>query len=256
MDIREHITLNSDAIRRGRTTQALSQRQLSRMTDIRLAALLKLEKGGSCDRVTLNMLFKLADALCVEPAALIAQQTRESVSPEPDDIQVEAALAQAGKLINRDDLAWALGWDIERTRQGLGALEDRLRGTGQRLRAGKFGWYGLGAAGGVLTEDAAACLERTGFSEFGIQRRHARVLARLARGERLTGIKTASRHRVLRAQDAIGELLRANIIGVIHDGLALNPDVAFSLCLEDVRVAEPKPLRPQARRARARYGQD
>ena len=244
------ITLNTDALRRGRAERGLSHRQLSRMTDIRLVTLLGMEKGGPCDRVTLGMLSKLADALGIEPAALLGT-TRDEVPPEPDDVQVEAALAQTGKLVNSDDLAWALGWDIERTRRALLALEQRLRTTGQRLRKGSYGWFGLSAARGVLSTDAAAAVERATFSESGIQRGHAQVLLQIAAGAKIHNTRPDSGKRVWRGPDTVGRLLRANLIGPTDDGLGLNPDVAFSLCLENVPLCEPTPVRPQMRGNRA-----
>jgi transcriptional regulator with XRE-family HTH domain len=247
------ITLNTEALRRARVTQNLSQRALSRIADIRLGQILLLEKGETCERLTISMLYRLADALSTDVAALLSREHAENQRGS-DDVIVEAALAQVGKAVNRDDLAWALGWNLERVNAALKALGARLEGTGQRLREHKFGWYGLSSAAGTLSEEVAADLDRATLSEFGLQLRHAKVLRRLMRGKPLSGVQLTKHTTVV---SPVGELLRANLIGLRADGLGINPEVAFSLCLgDDCPTAEPQPLKPQLRKHRARYVND
>lgn len=246
------IRLNAEAIKRARISANLSQRALARNTDIRLGYVLSLEKGGSCERLTLAQLYKLADALSIDVAALLSDD-RSTRAPEPDDVVVESALAQVGKAVNKDDLAWALGWEPGRVTDALNSLATRLETTGQRLRPHKFGWWGLSPAGGLLNETEAADLDRATLSEFGLRLSHAKVLYKLLDGKplpRMSPVSTSGR------PAAVGELLRANIVGVTDDGVLLNPDVAFSLGLEDIPVGRPSKLRPQQRSPRAVYSQN
>jgi transcriptional regulator with XRE-family HTH domain len=151
MDEFERPHLNGETLKRARLNKNLNRRELSRLTTIRIAQLEALERGKPCELVTIGSLVKLGRALGIEPAQLLAPDGQDR-EPADDDVKVEALLAQVGKAVNRDDMAWALGWSIERTRDALKALDERLTGTGQRLRPTKFGWYGLGPAGGVISE--------------------------------------------------------------------------------------------------------
>lgn len=245
------IKLNGEAIKRGRLTLNLSQRALARNTDIRLGFLLKLESGGSSERVTLGQLYKLADALSVDVATLLSDG-RASHPPKPDDVLVEAALAQVGKAVNKDDLAWALGWEPGRVTDALAALAARLEATGQRLRQHKFGWWGLSPAVGVLGDSSAADLDRATLSEFGLRLSHAKILHKLLAGRPLRRLTPTGADKAT----PVGELLRARLVSVVDDGVVMNADVAFSLCLDDVPVASGGLLRPQRRKHRAVYSQN
>jgi len=245
------IRLNCEAMRRARAAQNLSQRALARITDIRIAQLISMEQGGGCEKITLGSLCRLAEALCVDAASLLSR-TSEPRPAQPDDVQVEAILAQVGKAVNRDDIAWALSWEIERVNAALVALERRLEGTGQRLRRAKFGWFGLAAAGDVLDAEKSANSERATFSEYGIQLRHARILSLLAEGKKIRQTH-ANAGTGTRGHNPVGELLRANLIGIGQHGIAISEDVAFSLCLDAVETAPAGSLRPQDRNPRAGY---
>lgn len=243
-DLRE-TRVNGEVLRRARVARNLSQRALARDVNLRLGQLVAMEKSGHSDRLTLGALYKLADSLCVEPASLLTQQTAVR-EPAPDDVAVEALLATVGKATNRDDIAWALGWDLERVNRALLALEQRLRASGQRLRRAKFGWFCLAAADDVLGVDQALNITRVTFSEHGITRDHARVLYRLAQGTRLsrthTGRPSARR---TRNSNPTGDLLRAGMLGIGEDGVFLTPEVAFSLCLDEVQTVAARALKPR-----------
>jgi hypothetical protein len=195
-------------------------------------------------------LFKLAEALCVEPGSLLQRQA-EARPPEKDDVTVEAMLAMVGKAVNRDDIAWALEWEIERVNHALLALEARLLGTGQRLRRAKFGWFGLAPTEDTLAPEEAQNIGRATCTEYGINLSQARTLYKVAHGERLH--QNHTRGRSDRLYNPISILLRAGLLGQEESGIALSAEVAYSLCFEDVRTAQPRPLKPQTRRLRAGY---
>jgi hypothetical protein len=54
-------------------------------------------------------------------------------------------------VLTRDDLADALGWDLQRLEHSLRALRNRLQPTGQRLRRAGWNSYALTAAPAALT---------------------------------------------------------------------------------------------------------
>jgi len=251
VDERPAVRLNGELLCRERAARSFSRRALSRMTDIRVAHLTALENGASCEKLTVGSLSRLAAALCVAPESLLVQSAAHR-DPEPDDVKVEAVLAQVGKAVNRDDIAWALDWSLERVNAALLALEARLQRTGQRLRRGKFGWFGLAATGDVLTVEESANIERATISEYGLKRKHAAVLFQLAAPGRRLSMRMGQRDGV--AHDPRADLLRGQLIGIhVDGGLALCESVAFSLCVGRVATAPPRPIKPQDRNARAGY---
>jgi hypothetical protein len=68
-----------------------------------------------------------------------------------DDRKVEAALAEHGGVLTRDDFAAALGWPLNRLERALLALASRLRPTGLRLHRVTWNSYALSPNLGVLS---------------------------------------------------------------------------------------------------------
>jgi integrase len=68
-----------------------------------------------------------------------------------DVVKLQAALLAHGGVLTGDDLADALGWDLQRLDHGLGALRDRLRPTGLRLRRAGWNSYALTPAPAALS---------------------------------------------------------------------------------------------------------
>lgn len=253
MDDLRAIRLNGDLIRRARLARNLSQRIVARNAQLLPAQLLKLERSGRCEQLTLGALFRLADALCVEPASLL-EHSHEARIPKADDVAVEAALASVGRATNRDDIAWALGWDLERVNRALRALEERLQMTGQRLGAVKIGWYSLAPADDVLPHQARANLQRAAITEFGLPLRHARLLRKLANGEPIKPNQV--RGRWDRLTNPVSVLVSAGLADFDGREVRLTEATAFSLCVDHVQhVPGPDP-KPQARRMRAAYSAD
>lgn len=248
-------SIDGEKLRRARAAQGLSQRALARLTDIRIATLANLEKGEPVQTLTVRALVKLAAAVCVDPGTLL-KRGETDIEPASDDVKVEALLAQAGKAVNRDDIAWSLGWSLERTSAALKALETRLQGTGQRLRLAKFGWYAVGPSQDVLTNDETARAARSTMSEYGMHRRHAKILRRLVNGRRLAGVHTGQAYE-LGKKNPTADLILANLVVAADNEILLTDDVAFSLCMERrVRTAAGSAVEPRVRPQRAGYAVD
>lgn len=253
MDSIEPIRLNGDLIRRARLARRLSQRIVAGNAQMSPAQLQKLESSGRCERLTLAALFKLAETLSVEPATLLQHPSAGETSG-PDDVVVEAALASIGKAVNRDDIAWALGWELGRVDDALLVLASRLQGTGQRLALAKFGWYRLTPAEGALSKAATANLRRAAIAEYGIKLNHARILRRLAQGERLK--PSQARGRWGRVGNPFSILGGAGLVDFDGGEVCLTEAAAFSLCLDGVRTTPSPEIKPMARRMRAPYSGD
>jgi hypothetical protein len=107
------------------------------------------------ERTSLSVasLWRIGAALDLTMAELFGDTppaSDEPPEPAEDDITVEAALAEHGGVLTRDDLALALGWSLPRLERALLVLDQRLAPTGQRLR--RVGWnsYALGPRLGAL----------------------------------------------------------------------------------------------------------
>lgn len=249
------VRINGAKLSQARTAQGLSQRALGRLADIRMGTLAKLERGEPVQTLTVRALVKLADAVCVDPSTLLVR-SEEPVDPEPDDVKVEALLAQAGKAVNRDDIAWSLEWTLDRTNDALKALERRLAPTGQRLRAAKFGWYAVGASQDVLSDDETARSTRVTMTEYGLHRAHAKLLSRLANGRKVGSIHTSQRYEFGK-KNPIADLILARMVVPVEDQIVLSEDVAFSLNIgRRARTAPTPPVEPRVRRQRAGYSVD
>lgn len=252
---RKPARLDGDAIREARVLSELSRRRLAHKTDIRIAQLVQIEQGAVCERLTLGALSRLAHALDVEPASLLATERPIPQSPAEDDVRIEALLAEVGKGMNRDDLAYVLGWDLERTQNALDALATRLAATGQRLTPLKFGWYRLAPSHKVMTRQERAAVGRTALGEYGPSKGHAKVLASLLRPDGAErAVLPRHKHEFGHGRSSITALIAAGLVGSTERGVALTEAVAFSLCAEpDVPTVPGTRIRPQMRLMRARY---
>jgi hypothetical protein len=133
----------------------------------------RIEEGGGHGDLTLRFAARMAEILGVDLAALL--QVFEPNPPRPDDVAVEAALAELGRCTPAEELARALGWSLERTNAALEALERRLSVSGTILKRKRFE-YALGPRRSALNDHQHRNLQRVAINRWGLTLGTARVL--------------------------------------------------------------------------------
>ena len=159
--------LNGELLRDRRIAASLSIRAVADQTGIPAQTLRALEAGrDAADRqLTLASLERLTRLLDVDTGELFIRPARNATKDaatrsqfteggqggDRDVVKLQAALLQHGGVLTRDDLADALGWDLQRLEHGLRTLRDQLQPTGLRLRRAGWNSYALTAAPAALT---------------------------------------------------------------------------------------------------------
>ncbi len=135
------------------------------------------------DQVSVHLLERFCTALDLDPAEVL----EPPVAAPPvaaDNHKVEAALAEHGGVLTRDDLAAALGWPLARLERALLALAHRLRPTGLRLRQVTWNSYTLSPNLGVLGGDERRQLHRLHAGRIGLAESVAFILLGVVNGYR------------------------------------------------------------------------
>jgi transcriptional regulator with XRE-family HTH domain len=159
--------LDGELLRDRRIAANLSIRAVADQTGIPAQTLRALEAGRqAADRqLTLANLERLTLLLDVDTGELFIRPARAATSGDAarsrvtdagqdgdwDVVKLQAALLQHGGVLTRDDLADALGWDLQRLEHGLRALRDQLQSTGLRLRRASWNSYALTPAPAALS---------------------------------------------------------------------------------------------------------
>ena len=123
-------------------------------------------------------------------------------------------------------MAEAFGWPLERMERALGALEERLRSTGRRLRP--IGWhrYALGPNLAVLTAAERSAMARSAAQP--LTREEADVLFQISDGFRSVGFFKGEP-----GGAAVRSLLRQGLVERKWGAFFVSADVGFSLALDD-----------------------
>jgi transcriptional regulator with XRE-family HTH domain len=159
--------LDGELLRDRRIAASLSIRAVAEQTGIPAQTVRALEAGRqAADRqlilASLERLTRLLDVdtgelfihparIATEDAAARSQFTEAEQGRDRDVVKLQAALLAHGGVLTRDDLADALGWDLQRLEHSLRALHDQLQPTGLRLRRAGWNSYALTAAPAALT---------------------------------------------------------------------------------------------------------
>lgn len=130
---RPEALLDAAAIRRLRLQAGYSTRRFASALGVSASTSRGLEDGSNHQQLPLTLISRLAELLGVATRELFACATHDAAAPDTDDRIIEAALHSLPGVVAVSDLAQALGWKIERARDALAALEQRLRPTGARL---------------------------------------------------------------------------------------------------------------------------
>lgn len=206
-----------------RRLAGLSQRALARLLVVAPMTIQRIENGGGHVDLSMRFVDKLATAIGVDIATLLP--VAEEAEPRPDDVVIEAALADLGRYIPVEELARALGWTLERADAALLDLDERLRSTGLMLKKRRFS-YSLGPRQAVVTEGQHANLQRAAVSRWGLLLGPARVLR-----DALDGLVDGEWERKAPAWKtlALGTLLKNRLVRMDDQRAVVVDDVRFSL---------------------------
>lgn len=175
--------LDAAAIRRLRLQAGYSTRRFARALGVSASSIRGLEDGSNHEQLPLTLIARLANLLGVATRELFACAADDAVAPSTDDRIVDAALQSLPGVVAASDLAGALGWTLERTRQALDVLDRRLRSTGARLHRNGWQQYAIRPATEHLSEQHQQALHRIGPRERGLNHVTARLLLAATRGE-------------------------------------------------------------------------
>jgi hypothetical protein len=178
--------------------------------------------------LSLRNVCDLAYVLGVDPADLLVRPKVQR-DPEPDDVRVEAALAEAGRLVGREELADLFGWSLRRTLDALHRLDERLSTTGQRLHR-LHGASTVRVREGALSESEIRRLAQRRIAKFGLTVREARLLRDVL--EKRTGIKW-ERDASFPDRCASGSLMKQGLIERVDNRFVASEDARYSLGLTD-----------------------
>lgn len=185
------------------------------------------------DGLPLTVLRLLSRLLDVSIDDLIAETPAGPPEETGDDLRLEAAFMVGtqhliGNPLCRDDIAQTFGWTLDRVERALGALDLRLRGTGQRLH--QVGWhcYNLGPNNSLLSTEERQRLNRRYRCGRGLTLQEAEVLRMVIGGW------TAKQawERPSRQAD-VHNLTSAGLLVDAHGHVNVPDDVRFSLRLDE-----------------------
>jgi transcriptional regulator with XRE-family HTH domain len=211
--------LDSERIRQLRLENGLSQRALSYLLGVSLTFVRHLERGGNHEQLTLRTVSRLAEVLGAEPYDLFLRD-RSSADPSPDDVRVEALLANEGAALAAQEIAAAFGWPVRRVHDALAQLKRRLGSAGTDVWNGA-GRYKLGARRAVLSDAERDRLARARLPRRGITRPQAQLLREIAAGTFKKSYPWASgmRHLAHQEQIALAALLKLSLIRLNEEGV-------------------------------------
>lgn len=175
--------LDAAAIRRLRLQAGYSTRRFARALGVSASTIRGLEDGSNHHQLPLTLIAHLAELLDVSTRELFACTGHDAVAPTKDDRTVEAALQSLPGVVAASDLAAALGWTLQRTRQALDALDQRLQSTGARLHRNGWQQYAIRPATEHLSDQQQQALHRIGPRDRGLNQVTARLLLAATRGE-------------------------------------------------------------------------
>ncbi|MDP8908278.1 MAG: helix-turn-helix transcriptional regulator [Chloroflexota bacterium] len=244
-------------MRRLRLQAGYSTRRFARALGVSASTIRGLEEGSNHDQLPLTFVARLAELLGVAPQELFARSTHEAVDPSSDDRVVEAALQSVPGVVAISDLAKALTWKLERTRQALDVLEARLRSTGARLHRNGWQQCAIRPRQPAPRRRSQQALHRIGPRDRGLNHITARLLLAATRGELDDRwFKTASNSERVALQSLLKQGALLTVPGQTE--IIPAPEMIYGL---DPDLREPPPLgalspvgrRPEDHPGRADY---
>ena len=226
--------IDGSLVRPRRAELGISVRTIASVCGVTAPIITRIESGANHFEMTLDLLYKLAGTLALDPAQLLlpAPGSSSEASTPDDVVQLGALLYSNERMMPISALAEVLSWPKARVRAAADALDARLRDCGLRLHRSSSN---LGIRPGVEAVDPKAITAalRRHLARDSIGLGEARMLRRIADGD---PPRVPSHHENV----LIAVLLKADLItpGVGTKGrtapLELTPDVRYSLLLDDV----------------------
>lgn len=230
--------LDTVTLRRLRLQAGYSTRRFARALGVSASTVRGLEEGSNHDQLPLTFVGRLAELLGVAPQELFARSTHEAVEPSSDDRVVEAALQSVPGVVAISDLAKALTWKLERTKQALDVLEARLQSTGARLHRNGWQQCAIRPATQHLADDQQQALHRIGPRDRGLNHITARLLLSATRGELdERWFKTASNSERVALQSLLKQRVLLTLPGQTE--IIPAPEMIYGL---DPALRDPPPL--------------
>lgn len=231
--------LNTKLIIERRNQLGLPRLVLARRLGINPLTMRRIEEGQAHGERSLRFVEQLAEQLGVDTISLLL--TDDEADPRPpaqDDVKLEAALASLPGMVHRDEIAGALGWDLERTNAAIAALKARLEPTGVRLQPGSWGRYDLRAREDVLSQQERQALARARAATNGLTLRTARVLR-----EAIDGQLDSDWERSAATADRIAkaELLKQGLVHQAGQLTVPTEELTFSLLLDEAQPTRGQP---------------
>lgn len=222
--------LDGDRVRSLRLERGLSQRELARRLRVSSSVVRYLEEGRNHTELSLRFLDELADALAVDPGALVQPRSREangSSATEDDVRKLGAILAAERTGLTSKALAFATGWKLDRLSKARAALTAQLRPVGMTVACGSGGWK-LQPDMTALTWQDELRLGKARQSERGLRLREAELL-RAA----LDGALTPQWEQHIGNADrvALGGLLKSGLVVRHNDGVGLSESASRGLAV-------------------------
>lgn len=196
-------------------------------------AIERLENGTRAWRaLTYDQLIALAAIYGIALSDLLDRLADKPDAHHPatpaDAAKVEAVMVDAREGIDRDDIAIAFGWTLERTQAAIDALIDTLRDRGQSVAQLAAGRYRLMARPGLIDYDEQTRLQaargRTTLTLGPTEATVLRVLLDHANHSGSCELFDDPAERV-----AVGTLIKAGMVFEWGDSLCVSSQVAFSL---------------------------
>jgi transcriptional regulator with XRE-family HTH domain len=219
--------LISDAIKIRRTSAGMSELALGRAIGVSQTFIRNLEAGLNHESLTLRLVARLADVLGTDIAELVGAEPDAS-QPAPDDIRVEALLADAQPYsVAAHEIAAAFDWPLRRAYSALRQLRSRLTAGGTRLREASGGTWRITASQASISAVERERLAIARLARSGLNLVEARVLREVTEGlVDQNWDRTATRSERI----ALGRLLKARLVVTAMNGMiALSPSVESSL---------------------------
>ena len=239
--------LDGDRVRSLRLERGISQRELARRLRVTSIVIRNLEEGRNHSELTLRLLDELADALVVDPSALVQRrQTHDAQGAnavEGDVRKLGAVLASERTGLTSKALALAAGWKLDRLAKARTALNEQLQAVGMTVAVGSSGWK-LQPDMTALSWQDELRLGQARHSERGLLLREAELL-RAA----VDGALTPQWEQHIGNADrvALGGLLKAGLVVRSEDGVGLSAAVSQSLSVPRGQQSVAKAARGSAR---------
>jgi transcriptional regulator with XRE-family HTH domain len=219
-------------VRRRRSELGISVRTISAICGVTAPIITRIESGANHSEMSLDLLYKLAGALALDPAQLLLPPPGvSSADPRPDDVvQLGALLYSSERMISISALAELLSWPQSRVKVAADTLDTKLRSCGLRLHRSSPN-LGIRSDVDAVNPRVITAALRRHLARDSVGLGEARMLRRIADGD---PPRVPSHHDNVQ----IAVLLKADLvkpgIGTKNRGapLELTPDVRYSLLLE------------------------